>query len=222
MSETGLEEIQDYLLKGADLRTKVSNECAGQIAEAIDLIVDTFKNGNKLLLCGNGGSAADCQHMAAEFVCSLSHKFRRPSLPAIALTTDSSILTAYANDYGFEGIFARQIAGLAMPGDVLFAISTSGNSKNVLCAIEEAHIRKCKIITLIGGNGKLANKSNVCIKIPSNDTQHIQECHLAVEHIVCSRVEEIIFSHLRKSFWERQIEFEDKLREENPHWSRRK
>jgi D-sedoheptulose 7-phosphate isomerase len=185
--------IQDHLLEGSKIRNEVASVCQQSVVSAIRLIVETFENGNKLLLCGNGGSAADCQHMAAEFVSSLSQDFKRPSLPAIALTTDSSILTAYTNDYGYEGVFARQIEGLSQKGDVLFAISTSGNSKNILRACQEAHIIGVKIISLTGKGGKLSEKSDVSIEIPSNDTQHIQECHLAIEHIICGMVEKLMF-----------------------------
>jgi D-sedoheptulose 7-phosphate isomerase len=173
------------LREGADLRLKVAANCGRQIVEAALLISDCLAAGGKLLLFGNGGSAADAQHLAAEFV----GRFvvERAGLPAIALTTDSSILTAVANDYGFERVFARQIEALARPGDVAIGISTSGNSANVLAAMKQAANQNLKTIGLSGGI--LARVSNVSVTVPAANTARIQECHIAIGHIWCELVE---------------------------------
>jgi D-sedoheptulose 7-phosphate isomerase len=144
--------------------------------------------GGKVLFFGNGGSAADAQHLAAEFVGRFVRE--RAGLPAIALTTDSSILTAVGNDYGFEQVFARQIHALGRPGDVAVAISTSGNSANVLEGVKEARKRKLKTIGLTGKDGcALAQQSDVAITIPSTSTARIQECHIAIGHLFCELVD---------------------------------
>jgi D-sedoheptulose 7-phosphate isomerase len=176
------------LREGADLRLKVAGTCGRQIVEAALLISDCLAAGGKLLLFGNGGSAADAQHLAAEFV----GRFvvERPGLAAIALTTDSSILTAVANDYGFERVFARQIEALARAGDVAVGISTSGNSANVLAAIKQAANKNLKTIGLSGRDGGfLAKASDVSITVPAANTARIQECHIAIGHIWCELVE---------------------------------
>lgn len=164
------------------------------IAAAARLIADTFQKGGKLLLCGNGGSAADCQHMAAEFVSKLrkTDALRRP-LPAVSLTTNTSFLTAFANDVAFEEIFSRQVEALGQPGDVLIGISTSGASPNVLRAVETAHARGLRTIGLGGSGGRLGSMVDVVVAVPSNAVAHIQEAHLAIEHAICDAVEEIIF-----------------------------
>ena len=158
------------------------------IAEIAEIFVSTLKAGNKILLCGNGGSAADAQHIAAEFVG--RYETERRSLPAIALTTDTSALTALANDYDFERIFARQVESLASTGDCLVAISTSGNSPNVIAAVMEARRRGCKIVGMTGEKGKkLASLSDSCFMAPSSRTARIQEAHIAVAHIWCEIVD---------------------------------
>jgi phosphoheptose isomerase len=182
-----------YLAESAEIKRLTGEACAEAIATAARVLVEAFQSGNKLLLCGNGGSAADCQHMAAELVSRLTKDFERPGLPAIALTTDTSFLTAYANDCGFEGIFARQVQALGRPGDVLIGISTSGNSPNVIQAVEVARERGMRSVILTGASGRLAKLADVTIAVPSDDTQHIQEAHLAVEHIVCMLVEQALF-----------------------------
>jgi len=151
-------------------------------------IIETFKVGNKVLICGNGGSAADAQHLAAEFVG--RYESERLSLPAIALTTDTSALTAIGNDYGFERLFARQVESLAREGDCLIAISTSGNSPNVIAAIMQARKNGCRVIGLTGETGKkLASLSDMSIMIPSSRTARIQEAHIAIAHIWCEMVD---------------------------------
>jgi D-sedoheptulose 7-phosphate isomerase len=192
-----LARVRSYLLESAELKRLTGEACAHAIAAAAGLIGDAFRAGGKLLLCGNGGSAADCQHMAAEFVSRLTKDFERPGLPAIALTTDTSFLTAYANDCGFEGIFARQVEALGRAGDVLIGISTSGNSPNVIQALELARQKGMRSVSLTGRGGRLAKLADVAISVPSDDTQHIQEAHLAVEHLLCTLVEEALFGEAK-------------------------
>jgi len=183
-----------HLLGSAEVKRQTAETCADAILAAAALIAEAFRAGGKLLLCGNGGSAADCQHMAAEFVSRLTQAFLRPGLPAIALTTDTSFLTAYANDIDFEGVFARQVQALGKPGDVLFGISTTGTSRNVLRAAEQAHIMGLAVVALLGARGRLSALADVAICVPSEDTQHIQEAHLAVEHIICYIVERALYA----------------------------
>lgn len=186
-------EIEAYFRESAEVQRRTGEMCAEAILSAAALIAESFRSGGKLLLCGNGGSAADCQHMAAELVSRLTAEFVRPGLPAIALTTDTSFLTAYVNDCGFEGVFARQIEALGRPGDVVMGISTSGASRNVLCALEAARAGGMETIALTGSRGPIRDLATVAIEIPSPQTQHIQEAHLAVEHMLCSLVERSLF-----------------------------
>ena len=187
--------ISDSLNESADTKKKILNECKDDILKAVDLLSAAFKKGNKLLLCGNGGSAADCQHIATELMIRLSHHIQRPALPAIALTTDTSNLTAGGNDIGFENIFARNVEGLGNNGDVLFAISTSGNSTNVIKAVDTAHNKKMKVVGFLGGNGgKLKDLVDLPIIIPSSNVQRIQEGHITVAHIICELVEDELYS----------------------------
>ena len=159
------------------------------IQDCAEIIIDTFKGGKKLLICGNGGSAADAQHLAAEFVG--RYEKERKGLPAIALTTDTSALTALANDYDFERIFARQIEALAADGDSLIAISTSGNSPNVIAAIMAARQQGCKIVGLTGSAGKkLAGLCDAVVMVPSRRTARIQEAHIAIAHYWCEVLDE--------------------------------
>ncbi|MEQ1605252.1 MAG: D-sedoheptulose 7-phosphate isomerase [Pyrinomonadaceae bacterium] len=168
---------------------KVISDITGPIDYCATLLVETFKAGNKVLICGNGGSAADAQHIAAEFVGRFETE--RKALPAIALTTDTSALTALANDYDFERIFARQVDALAADGDCLIAISTSGNSRNVIAAVMAARNRGCRVIGMTGANGKkLASLSDGCILVPSERTARIQEAHITIAHIWCEMVDE--------------------------------
>lgn len=164
------------------------------VVEAAELIAGAFRGGGKLLLCGNGGSAADCQHVATEFTNILDKSFRRRPLPAIALTTDTSFLTAFANDYQvFSEIFSRQIRAIGKPGDALLAISTSGSSPNILHAAATARAMGIRTIALTGEGGELAQKCDVAIAVPSRRTAHIQEAHLALEHVICDLVERLLF-----------------------------
>ena len=158
------------------------------IDECAEMIFSTFMSGKKVLLCGNGGSAADAQHIAAEFVG--RYETERRALPAISLTTDTSALTALANDYDFERIFARQVDALAVEGDCLIAISTSGNSPNVISAVMTARNRGCKVVGMTGSKGKkLASLCDACILVPSERTARIQEAHITIAHIWCEIID---------------------------------
>lgn len=155
------------------------------------LIVETLAAGNKILLCGNGGSAADAQHIAAELVG--RYEQQRRSFPAIALTTDTSALTALSNDYGYEEVFARQIQGLAGAGDLLIAISTSGKSPNIIKAVEHARARKCRTIALTGCSGEpLASHCDLAVVVPSDRTSRVQEAHITIGHLWCEMVDNLL------------------------------
>lgn len=188
------DDIGSYLGESARILGSVASACGPAIEQAVSVLIDAFRRGNKLLLCGNGGSAADCQHMATEFVSRFSPKLDRPALPALALTTDTSFLTAFANDIGFEGIFERQLRAHGRAGDVLLGISTSGNSPNVLAAAKTAKELGIQVIALTGPGGKFAALADVAISVPSPDTQHIQEAHLAIEHLICGLVEGALYN----------------------------
>ena len=188
-----LQYARAHLIASAEVKVQVASECVGAIMLATDVLVSAFRSGNKVMLCGNGGSAADCQHMAAELVSRLSKDFERPGLPAIALTTDTSILTAFSNDCGFDGVFERQVEALGRPGDVLIAISTSGRSVNVIRALGAARAAGMRVIAVTGPDGPLGPMADAAISVPSEDTQHIQEAHLAIEHVICYLVERELF-----------------------------
>lgn len=167
------------------------------VIEVSKLLSNAFNRGNKLILFGNGGSATDASHIAGEFV--NRFKRERPGLPAIALNTDVAVLTAIANDYDFSEVFARQIKVLAEEGDVAIAISTSGNSPNVLKAVDAAKKKKLKIIAFTGAKGdKLSSKADYVFAVPSNNTPRIQETHITLGHVLCQMVEEILFEAHRK------------------------
>ena len=190
---------KQFILENFEESIKVKNEslseCSKPIIEASKLIVGSFRNRGKLMVCGNGGSAADAQHYAAELVVRLSHDIERPGLPAVALTTDSSILTAGGNDIGFDNIFARQVEALGHPEDILLVISTSGNSKNILNALDVAKEKKIKTVAFLGnGGGKCKNLVNIPIIVPSNNTQRIQETHLLLGHILLELIERDLYS----------------------------
>jgi D-sedoheptulose 7-phosphate isomerase len=185
--------VRAHLEETAHVSRLAAERCTGAVVAAAGVIADAFGAGGKVLLCGNGGSAADCQHVAAEFVSRLTRDFDRPGLPAIALTTDTSFLTAFANDVGFEGVFARQVQALGRPGDVLVAISTSGTSANVLRAVETATALGMATIALTGRHGLHDVGAGVTIAVPSDVTSHVQEIHLALEHALCDLVERALF-----------------------------
>jgi D-sedoheptulose 7-phosphate isomerase len=188
--------IADSLNESSETKLKMLKECSQDILSAVKIISDAYRNGKKVLLCGNGGSAADCQHIATELMIRLSHHINRPALPAIALTTDTSNLTAGGNDIGFENIFARNIEGLGNDGDVLIAISTSGNSLNIIKAVEKAGQNGMRVIGFLGGNGgKLKSSVHLPIIIPSTNTQRIQEGHITTAHIICELVEDELYGN---------------------------
>ncbi|MEM9658132.1 MAG: SIS domain-containing protein, partial [Planctomycetota bacterium] len=181
-------ELTDYVRAhfAASGQTKrdFAAESAGELVEVARSLAAALDGGGKLLLCGNGGSAADCQHIAAEFVSVLTQDFQRRALPAIALTTDSSFLTARTNDFGFDDVYARQIEALGKSGDVLFGISTSGNSTSVLHAVEAAHAMQITTVGLTGrSGGALKDAVDRALQAPSDNVQHIQECHIAMGHV---------------------------------------
>lgn len=192
--ETARANARQYLQDVGDLFARVRDACADDVAEAVELLVGSFRAGGKLLICGNGGSAADAQHLATEFVSTLTIDHARPSIPAIALTTDTSLLTAVANDFGVEGMFSRQVESLGRPGDVLLAISTSGSSPNVVRAAERAAELELRVVALTGETGgELAPLADVAILVPSRVTAHIQECHLAIEQLLALLVERELY-----------------------------
>jgi D-sedoheptulose 7-phosphate isomerase len=180
--------IKEQLRESAELKLKLAKELPRQLTAVARELTTCLKNGNKVLLCGNGGSAADAQHLAAELV----GRFRkeRRGLAALALTTDTSVLTAVGNDFSFEEIFSRQVEALGNAGDVLVAISTSGTSKNVLAAVRKARSMRLRTIGLLGSRGgQIAALVDHAIIVPSSDAQRIQECHITLAHILCELVE---------------------------------
>jgi D-sedoheptulose 7-phosphate isomerase len=176
--------VKELLLRNA--------EVVSLIAKVSELLVDAVDKGNKILLFGNGGSAADAQHIAAEFVGRFA--FDRPALPALALSVNTSCVTAIGNDYGFDLVFSRQIEALARPGDLAIGISTSGNSANVLHGLATAREKGLRTVAFTGcAGGKIKNAAEYCICAPSNETPRIQECHILIGHIISELVEETIF-----------------------------
>ncbi|WP_438996511.1 D-sedoheptulose-7-phosphate isomerase [Candidatus Puniceispirillum sp.] len=186
-------DIKVVLLESAAVKTATADMYADAVIDAAQMIADALTQGGKLMLCGNGGSAGDAQHIAAEFVATLDHRRPRGGLAALALTTDTSFITAYANDFGFEGIFQRQVEALGREGDVLLGISTSGNSANVAAAMDSARGSGIKTIGFTGeGGGKLAPLSDMLFAVPSGKTMHIQEAHIALGHVLTMAVEQIL------------------------------
>jgi len=188
------ESIVAQIEESCSVKRKIASDpmLVARIAEAAEQCISTLKSGGKILLAGNGGSAADAQHIAAEFIGRF--KMERRPLAAIALTTDTSLLTAVGNDYGFEEVYARQLAGLGDSRDVFIGISTSGNSPNILRALEECREQGLTRIGLTGGSGgKMAQLCDILVNVPSSDTPRIQEGHILIGHIVCGLVEEMLF-----------------------------
>ncbi|HWU69399.1 MAG TPA: D-sedoheptulose 7-phosphate isomerase [Stenotrophobium sp.] len=167
------------------------------ILEVTKVCVAAFRRGNKVMLAGNGGSAADAQHIAAEFVARF--EFDRPGLPSIALTTDTSALTAIGNDYGYEFLFSRQVEALGREGDVFIGITTSGNSRNILKAMESCAGRGIVRVALCGAGGQIKALSDHCLAVPSTHTPRIQESHILIGHIICALCEEELFAGYRRS-----------------------
>ena len=188
-----LDAIKLHLERSAEVKAKAAESCAEPAAEAARMIAASLADSGTLMLCGNGGSAGDAQHIAAEFVATLDHARPRPGLRALALTTDTSFLTAYSNDFGYQDIFARQVETLGRPGDVLVGISTSGNSGNVVAAIEKAKSMGVKTIALTGGSGgQLKSLADLTITVPADQTALIQEVHIALGHAITAAVETIL------------------------------
>lgn len=190
---------KDFLVaslnESAQTKLDMIDACGEDILAAINMMVSSFRAGKKLLLCGNGGSAADAQHLATEFVIRLNHELSRPAIPAIALTTDTSNLTAGGNDIGFDNVFARNVEALGAEGDILYAISTSGSSPNVVKAVEMARKKGMKVIGMLGGHGgKLKPLVDVAIVIPSGNVQRIQEGHITAGHIIFELTELELYS----------------------------
>lgn len=177
-------------------RVEADETLKAAINQAVELIVTCFQHGGRVYFCGNGGSAADAQHLAAEF--SGRFYFDRPVLPADALHCNTSYLTAVANDYGYDKVFARLISGLGREGDILVGLSTSGNSENILRAFEVCREKSVRTIALTGASGgKMKELADLLINIPATDTPRIQEAHITVGHIICERVEQLIFGEKR-------------------------
>ena len=187
-----IKEIQSQLRSHCEVMAALERDLAPAIASTVSLLVEAFRDGKKLLVMGNGGSAADAQHFAAEIVGRF--KLERRALPAIALTTDSSILTAIGNDYGFDRIFSRQVEAHAEAGDVVVGISTSGNSPNIQLALQIAAQMGCRTVALLGKDGgTIKDFAELPIVVPSHDTPRVQEGHIAIIHIVCDLVEKALF-----------------------------
>ncbi|MBL7124622.1 MAG: D-sedoheptulose 7-phosphate isomerase [Dehalococcoidales bacterium] len=185
-------EIYDMLRESIRVKKRIAETKIGEIEHIVKSIVTTYESGGKVVLCGNGGSAADAQHIASELVGQFEVKNRR-ALPAIALTTNTSILTAIGNDYGYDAVFTRQVEALVGEKDTVIAISTSGNSPNVVEAIKAAKKKGAKTISLTGrSGGKLAQVSDINISVPSDSTPRIQEAHITIGHIICALVEKEI------------------------------
>ena len=179
-----------------DLIPQFKKQSEKSIISASKMIVGAFKSGNKILICGNGGSAADSQHFAAEFVNAFSRNITREGLPALALTTDSSVITSIGNDFGFENIFSRQVKAYSKPGDILIVLTTSGSSVNCINAILEARKLDVLCIALTSSKAKVSEIVDLTIEVPSKNTQHIQECHILAYHIITELVEEELFGGL--------------------------
>ena len=191
-----LETIAKILKEGADLRLQMAETMGRDILDAAQAIAHAFRTGRKLLLFGNGGSAADSQHIAAEFM--NRFQIERPPLPAIALTTDTSILTSISNDYAFDEVFSKQIKALGKKGDIAIGISTSGNSANVLKAFRVAKKLGMVTIALTAEGGKIASNADIALAVPSKSTPRIQEAHITVGHILCDLTDTILFRQVGK------------------------
>ena len=188
-----LETVKDQIKASSDTKMLLLDDekMLANIAKAAEVCTDAYKNGRKTLFAGNGGSAADAQHLAGEFVSKFY--FDRPGLPSIALTTDTSILTAIGNDYGFEKLFERQVQAQGVPGDVFVGISTSGNSANIVKAMEYCREHGIYTISLTGSRECKMDAADLVIKVPSSETPRIQECQTLIGHIICCIVEKNIF-----------------------------
>ena len=185
-------EIESSLNESIKIRAEILSSSVEPVAQIANILVEAFKAGHSLYIMGNGGSAADAQHISGELVGRFK-KDRKP-LPALALTTDTSVLTAIANDFGYDRCFERQVEAFVKDGDVVFSLSTSGNSANIINANILARKMGAKTIALTGeGGGRLKDHVDVCLEIPSADTARIQECHITIGHILCSIIEKELF-----------------------------
>ncbi len=187
--------IENSINENIELKKVLLTKSQDTITRAAQQLITTINNDGKIILCGNGGSAADAQHIAAELVVRLKSTSNRPAIAALALTVDTSILTASSNDFGFDFVFSRQIEALGNHGDTLIAISTSGNSSNVVEAVNMAHEKGLYVIGFLGEDGgKLFKLVDLAILVPSRDTARIQECHILIGHILCDILEQELFS----------------------------
>ncbi len=194
MTEAWYQQIRAWLLESAQVKERLSRESANLLLEAAEVLTECLRSGGKVLLCGNGGSAADSQHIAGELIGRLGPGRDRRPMPAIALTTDTSILTALGNDYGFDHVFARQVEALGGQHDVLIVISTSGTSRNVVLATQKARQKGIKTIGFLGGQGgMLKDLVDVPLLVPSDSVARIQEGHITIGHILCDLVEQMLF-----------------------------
>lgn len=191
MSADALELVLEYAAEGAQLRERFFQENARNVVSVGRALALCLARGGKILFCGNGGSAADAQHLAAEFV--NRFQLERPPLPALALTTDTSVLTAIGNDYGFDQVFSKQVQALGLPGDVLVGISTSGNSPNVLAAMRAARDKGMVTVGMTGKNGEIVRLSDLTILVPHAVTALIQEIHIACGHLMCKLTDHYLF-----------------------------
>ncbi|MBN2001083.1 D-sedoheptulose 7-phosphate isomerase [candidate division KSB1 bacterium] len=188
-----LERVKNQFVESIQVKRQVLERDAGKIVQIAQAMIDSLRGGGKLLICGNGGSAADAQHFAAEMVGRLN--FDRDALPAIALTTDTSILTALANDYSFDHVFKKQVEAFGAPGDIFIGLSTSGESKNVINAMVAARAKGMRTVSLLGKNGgEMLELSDFAIVVPSFISQRIQETHITVIHVWCDIIEDTLFS----------------------------
>jgi D-sedoheptulose 7-phosphate isomerase len=186
--------IRKEIQESVELKERVKDELAEKMIEVGKALAECIKSGGKILLCGNGGSAADAQHFAGELVVRLTSDYTRTALPAITLSSDNFILTACANDFGFEQVFSRQIEALGKPEDVLVCISTSGNSPNLIKAAQKAKEKKMKTVGLLGGDGgELKKLTDLSLIVPSHATPRIQETHICICHILCELIEKELF-----------------------------
>jgi len=182
--------IKEQILESISIKELTLDNCLNDIGSAAEIMIASIRGGGKILWCGNGGSAADAQHLAAELMGGMTSHERKP-IPSLALTTDTSFITAWSNDTDFESIFSRQIQGLGNENDVLVAISTSGNSSNIIAAIKQAKYKGLKTISFTGKTGgKLNGLSDVTIYVPSENTQRIQEGHIMIGQIICGLIED--------------------------------
>lgn len=192
--------VQNQIEESIETKKKLIEFCLEDIHKGCELLENTLKKNKKILLCGNGGSASDAQHIAAELIIRYKSSNQRPAIPAISLSTDTSVLTAGGNDLGFEHIFSRQIEGLGNEDDTLIAITTSGNSKNIIQAVITAKSKKMNVILLTGSTGGVLKKEyhqllDVCINVPSDVTARIQECHILIGHIFCEYLDKVLFGY---------------------------